>query len=65
LSAGGRLNRYDSRQPQVADLLEDWPDAPWTPGFREGAAVQAVCDAMEACAAPWPVGDDQRGDQRR
>ncbi len=36
---------------QVADLLEGWPDAPWTPGFREGAAVQAVCDAMEISAA--------------
>ncbi|MGH3196314.1 MAG: hypothetical protein ACRDOH_23565 [Streptosporangiaceae bacterium] len=27
------------------------PEAPWTPGFREGAAVQAVCDAMETSAA--------------
>ena len=36
---------------QVADLLEGWPEAPWTPGFREGAAVQAVCDAMETSAA--------------
>ena len=36
---------------QVADLLEGWPDAPWTPGFGEGAAVQAVCDAMETSAA--------------
>jgi hypothetical protein len=36
---------------QVADLLEGWPDAPWSPGFRQGAAVQAVCDAMEASAA--------------
>jgi predicted dehydrogenase len=36
---------------QVADLLEGWPEASWTPGFREGAAVQAVCDAMEASAA--------------
>jgi len=35
---------------QVADLLEGWPEAPWTPGFREGAAVQAVCDAMETSA---------------
>jgi predicted dehydrogenase len=25
---------------QVADLLEGWSEAPWTPGFREGAAVQ-------------------------
>ena len=36
---------------QAADLLEGWPDAPWSPGFRQGAAVQAVCDAMEASAA--------------
>jgi len=36
---------------QVADLLEGWPDAPWAPGFAQGAAVQAVCDAMEASAA--------------
>jgi predicted dehydrogenase len=36
---------------QAADLLEGWPEAPWTPGFREGAAVQAVCDAMETSAA--------------
>jgi predicted dehydrogenase len=36
---------------QVADLLEGWPDAPWSPGFGQGAAVQAVCDAMEASAA--------------
>ena len=38
---------------QAADLLEGWPDAPWTPGFRVGAAVQAVCDAMEISAASW------------
>jgi predicted dehydrogenase len=36
---------------QVTDLLEGWPDAPWSPGFGQGAAVQAVCDAMEASAA--------------
>ena len=36
---------------QVADLLEGWPGAPWTPRFREDVAVQAVCDAMEASAA--------------
>jgi predicted dehydrogenase len=32
---------------QAADLLEGWPDAPLAPSFREAAAVQAVCDAME------------------
>ncbi len=36
---------------QAADLLGGWPDAPWSPGFGQGAAVQAVCDAMEASAA--------------
>jgi predicted dehydrogenase len=36
---------------QAADLLEGWPDAPWSPGFRDGAAVQAVSDAMETSAA--------------
>jgi predicted dehydrogenase len=36
---------------QVADLLEGWPDQPWAPGFREAAAVQAVCDAMAVSAA--------------
>ena len=38
---------------QAADLLEGWPDVPWTPDFRVGAAVQAVCDAMEISAASW------------
>ena len=36
---------------QVADLLEGWPERPWNPGFRQGAAVQAVCEAMEISAA--------------
>lgn len=36
---------------QAADLLAGWPDAPWSPGFGQGASVQAVCDAMEASAA--------------
>jgi hypothetical protein len=36
---------------QVADLLAGWPDEPWHPGFREAAAVRAVCDAMELSAA--------------
>ncbi len=35
---------------QVADLLEGWPEAPWDPGFCQGAAVQAVCEAMEISA---------------
>jgi predicted dehydrogenase len=35
---------------QAADLLSGWPEERWTPGFAEGAAVQAVCDAMETSA---------------
>src|SRR5712691_4483069 len=37
----------ESLAKQVDELLEGWTDAPWTPVFREGAAVQAVCDARE------------------
>jgi predicted dehydrogenase len=33
------------------DLLERWPDGPWEPDFAQGAAVQAVCDAIERSAA--------------
>ena len=36
---------------QVADLLEGWPGAAWTPGFDDGAAAQAVCAAIETSAA--------------
>jgi len=36
---------------QVADLLEHWPEGQWTPDFAQGAAVQAVCEAMERSAA--------------
>jgi predicted dehydrogenase len=36
---------------QAADLLEGWPHTPWTPSFREGTDVQAVCAAMETSAA--------------
>ena len=36
---------------QVADLLEHWPDGPWTPDFAQGVAVQAVCEAMERSAS--------------
>jgi predicted dehydrogenase len=35
---------------QAADLLCGWPEEPWTPGFAEGAAVQAVCDAIATSA---------------
>jgi predicted dehydrogenase len=36
---------------QLADLIERWPDGPWEPDFAEGAAVQAVCEAIARAAA--------------
>ena len=35
---------------QVAELLGSWPDGPWSPDFRQGARVQAVCEATELSA---------------
>jgi predicted dehydrogenase len=35
----------------LGDLLERWPDGPWEPDFAQGAAVQAVCEAIEWAAA--------------
>ena len=35
----------------LGDLLERWPDGPWEPDFVQGAAVQAVCEAIERSAA--------------
>src|SRR5882672_9955635 len=35
----------------LGDLLESWPEGPWEPDFAQGAAVQAVCDAVERSAA--------------
>lgn len=35
----------------LGDLLERWPTGPWEPDFAQGAAVQAVCEAMEVAAA--------------
>ncbi len=35
----------------IGDLLERWPDGPWEPDFAQGAAVQAVCEAIETAAA--------------
>ena len=48
---------------QAADLLADWPDEPWTPSFADGAAVQAVCEAMEVSAAQrrWVRVDEVTG----
>ncbi len=36
---------------QAAAWAEAWLDRPWTPGFVEGAAVAAVCEAMERSVA--------------
>jgi predicted dehydrogenase len=48
---------------QVADLLIGWPDEPWTPSLADGAAVQAVCEAMEMSAAQrrWARVDEVTG----
>ena len=35
----------------LGDLLERWPDGPWEPDFAQGAAVQAVCQAIEEAAS--------------
>jgi predicted dehydrogenase len=35
----------------LGDLLEHWPQGPWEPDFKQGAAVQAVCEAIERAAA--------------
>jgi predicted dehydrogenase len=35
----------------LGDLLERWPAGPWEPDFDQGAAVQAVCEAIERAAA--------------
>jgi predicted dehydrogenase len=35
----------------LGDLLERWPAGPWEPDFDQGAAVQAVCEAVERAAA--------------
>jgi predicted dehydrogenase len=34
----------------LGDLLERWPEGPWEPDFAQGAAVQAVCEAIERAA---------------
>ena len=34
----------------LGDLLDVWPDGPWEPDFEQGAAVQAVCEAIERSA---------------
>jgi predicted dehydrogenase len=34
----------------LGDLLERWPKGPWEPDFKQGVAVQAVCEAIERAA---------------
>jgi len=48
---------------QLADLLDGWPGGPWDPDFAQGAAVQAVCEAMERSAAErrWVAIEEVRG----
>jgi predicted dehydrogenase len=36
---------------QAADLLERWPEGPWTPDLQMGLRVQAVCEAIERAAS--------------
>jgi predicted dehydrogenase len=35
---------------QVAELFGSWPDGPWSPDFRHGQRVQAICEATERSA---------------
>ena len=35
---------------QVAELLGSWPEGPWSPDFRQGQRVQAICEATERSA---------------
>ena len=44
----------------LGDLLERWPAGPWEPDFGQGAAVQAVCEAIERAAAErrWVAVDE-------
>src|SRR5438045_2170791 len=47
----------------LGDLLDRWPDGPWEPGFAQGVAVQAVCEAIERSAAErrWVAVDEVSG----
>ena len=45
---------------ELGDLLQAWPKGPWEPDFAQGAAVQAVCEAIERAAAErrWVAVDE-------
>lgn len=47
----------------LGDLLERWPQGPWSPDFEQGVAVQAVCEAIERAAAEkrWVRVDEVTG----
>jgi len=47
----------------LGDLLERYPDGPWEPDFSQGAAVQAVCQAIETAAEGrrWVAVDEITG----
>jgi predicted dehydrogenase len=47
----------------LGDLLERWPTGPWEPDFGQGAAVQALCEAIERSAAErrWVTVDEITG----
>jgi hypothetical protein len=47
-AGGSSSSRTRSR---AHDLVRAWPSGSWNPGFVDGLAVQAVCDAMELSAA--------------
>ena len=48
---GQGIGYQESFTNQVADLLLAWPDGPWTPDVSDGAAAQAVVEAIdESCS---------------
>lgn len=48
---GQGVGYQESFTNQVADLLLAWPDGPWSPTVDDGAAAQAVVDAIDESAA--------------
>jgi predicted dehydrogenase len=52
---------------QVGDLMDAWPGGPWEPDFAQGAAVQAVCEAIERSAAErrWVAVSEITAHERR
>jgi predicted dehydrogenase len=49
--AGQGVGYGSSFVNHLGDLLERWPKGPWEPDFQAGAAVQAVCEAIERASA--------------